>query len=131
MEKVVLPERLPDETTLGEKYKPAMSIMDQATADEYFEVLVEHTMRIAGKSRVEAESIERKNLGYVAGYYGHEVRLRVEKLFMCQHPMLGRASDGRPTPEEAFDAGVRWAERQKSGNKVEANGEWFNDGKGM
>lgn len=68
--------KLPSKITFGEKYDPAMAITDQAAADEYFESLVEHTMRF-GADRVEAERLERKNLGYFAGYYGSETRERV------------------------------------------------------
>jgi len=130
MGRVALPESIPDETTMGEKYNPAMEIEDQVIADEYFEMLVEHNMRISDNSRLEAENIERSNLGYIAGYYDHETRLRVEKLFVCRHPMLGKASDEKPTPEEAFEMGQQWATREKTKHIVNANGEWFNDGKG-
>lgn len=72
--------------TTGEKYGPAMEITDQATADDYFEKCVTHSM-IFGNTRKEAEDIERQNLGYYAGYYDNETRERVERLFHCQHPL--------------------------------------------
>ena len=97
--------------TIGDKYKPAMEITDQAEADAYFEKCVQHTMSF-GKDRTEAEKIERQNLGYFAGYYGHETRERVEQLFRCAHPIFGNASDGAPTAEEAFEAGRKLAEEQ-------------------
>lgn len=102
---------LPLKPTLGEKYEPAMRIEGQREADEYFEVLVEHALR-AGITRDEAEAIERQNLGYFAGYYGADVRARVERLFRCAHPVFGAiAEKGEPSPEEAFDAGIEWARR--------------------
>ncbi len=91
--------------TIGEKYGPAMEMTDQAEADKYFEVLVQHGM-IHSNSREKAESIEKQNLGYYAGYYSEETRRRVERLFQCAHPIFGKASDGTPTPEEAFQAGI-------------------------
>lgn len=97
---------LPLKITLGDKYEPAMSIERQRDADEYFERLVEHSIR-HGLSREEAESLERQNLGYFAGYYNTEVRARVERLFHCEHPIFGAiASNGPPTPEAAFTSGV-------------------------
>ena len=101
--------------TYREKYDPAMKIMDQSEADTYFEECVQHTM-IFGSSREEAESIERQNLGYYAGYYDHETRLRVEKLFSCKHPVFGLAEEGSPTPKEAFEMG------EKLGSDMEAKG---------
>lgn len=79
----------PVKITIGDKYSPAMEITDQEAADAYFERLVAHSM--LWHSRDEAERIERINLGYYAGYYSHETRLRVEKLFRCAHPVFGEA----------------------------------------
>lgn len=107
--------KLPDTVTYGQKYDPAMKITTQEEADEYFEILVEHTMRIreGGCTREEAESIERANLGYIAGYYDDEVRERVERLFNCAHPVFGKISEnGRPTAEQAFQAGRDWIAKE-------------------
>lgn len=98
--------------TVGEKYRPAMEVLTQKEADEYFEVLVQSTMEHWGKTREEAESLERQNLGYFAGYYGEETRERVERLFCCAHPLLGRIADHNPSPEECFKMGQEWAESQ-------------------
>ncbi len=95
--------------TIGAKYSPAMEMADQAEADAYFEECVTHTMGF-GKSREEAEGIERGNLGYYAGYYSKETRLRVERLFGCAHPVFGAIAErGPPTSEEAIAAGRRMA----------------------
>ena len=94
--------------TYGDKYGPAMEITDQKLADQYFEKCVKHTMSF-GNNREQAEDIERQNLGYQAGYYDHETRLRVERLFSCKHPVFGSAEDGKPTPEEAFKLGKKLA----------------------
>lgn len=100
---------LPRNIAIGEKYGPAMAFTTQAEADSCFEQLVEHTMSF-GKSREEAESIERQNLGYYAGYYDHETRERVERLYGCKHPIFGAIAErGQPTAAEAFEAGQRMA----------------------
>jgi len=99
---------LADKITIGEKYDPAMQISTQAEADAYFELCVEHTMRLRPCERAEAESIERQNLGYYAGYCSNGTRERVERLFKCEHPIFGAiATKGAPTPEEAFEAGFK------------------------
>jgi len=99
--------------TIGEKYGPAMEMTDQAQADAYFEECVAHTMSF-GSSREQAESIERQNLGYYAGYYSHETRERVERLFHCTHPVFGAIKDnGPPTPLQAFNSGVSAARSRR------------------
>lgn len=101
---------LPKEITIGDKYGPAMEIQTQAEADEYFEVCVQHCMS-HGRTRQEAESVERSNLGYFAGYCSHETRERVERLFRCAHPIFGSiAKHGAPTPEKAFEMGKQIGE---------------------
>lgn len=93
------------EITIGEKYGPAMAITDQAAADAYFEECVQHTM-VFVKDRAEAEKIERGNLGYFARYCSDETRARVERLFLCSHPIFGAiAVNGAPTAEQALRAG--------------------------
>ena len=101
-------KRLPKKITMGDKYDPAMTISEQEEADGYFELLVQHGM-LFGKTREQAEADERTSLGYYAGYYDRETRIRVENLFRCRHPVFGLAADGVPTPEEAFEAGVQMA----------------------
>lgn len=96
--------RFLEKLTHGEKYGPAMKMTDASEANDYFEALVEYAMRF-GRSREEAEKVERSNLGYYAGYYNLETRLRVERLFGCEHPFFGSAMDGQPTPGEAFEIG--------------------------
>jgi len=96
-------EDFPSQITFGQKYGPAMAIQTQAAADAYFEKCVRHTMSHHGKTRKAAESLERQNLGYYAGYYGDETRERVERLFKCAHPVFGAIAEKRsPSPEKAF-----------------------------
>lgn len=105
---------LPHTITMGDKYGPAMTMADQAEADAYFERLVQHGMEW-GNDRAEAERIERANLGYYAGYYSHETRARVERLFRCSHPIFGAiAKNGPPTPDQALKAGLEMGRRHAS-----------------
>jgi hypothetical protein len=102
------------EMTIGEKYGPAMTITDEAEAAAYFERCVAHSMEHFGKTRHEAEELERANLGYYAGYYDPETRERVERLFSCAHPVFGKVERfGQPTPEQAVAAGVRRAQEAR------------------
>lgn len=97
---------LPEKMTIGEKYDPAMKITDQAEADAYFQICVDHSMTYHRKTREEAEALERINLGYYAGYGSSETRERVERLFRCSHPVFGSiAKVGAPTTEEALAMG--------------------------
>lgn len=99
-------KEFPSEITIGDKYKPAMEIDDQAEADAYFERCVTHRMSF-GKTRQEAEAEERANLGYFAGYYGPETRERAERLFRCAHPIFGSITQkGPPSSSEALAAGI-------------------------
>lgn len=87
-----------------------MSITDEALALKYFDALIVRHLRLTATSRDQAGAIERSNLGYFAGYYDHETRARVERLFNCAHPIFGAiAEKGPPTAEEAFMAGVALA----------------------
>lgn len=98
--------------TIGEKYGPAMAIMSQDKADAYFEECVKHSMSF-GKTREEAEYIERQNLGYYAGYHSHATRLRVERLFNCQHPVFGAAERGPVSIDDAIGTGMALAKGGK------------------
>lgn len=112
-----------DKITLRDLFGPAMelSVEHQEDADRFFEALVDFAVRTNAISeeqktlpREELEAIQRSNLGYYAGYYDHETRIRVEKLFNCSHPIFGGASRGEPTPLEAFTKGVNAADEVKS-----------------
>lgn len=98
--------RMEKNISVGDKYGPGMAITDPTEATAYFEKCVAHTMSW-GKSREEAEDIERQNFGYYAGYYSDETRARVEKLFRCSHPVFGAIRErGAPTSNEALTAGM-------------------------
>jgi hypothetical protein len=94
--------------TVGEVYSPAMSITTKKEADEYFKVLVDRCMTFAFENKNLKMAIDtvKSNLGYYAGYYDHKTRERVEHLFNCEHPVLGKAIEHQPS-EECFEAGKR------------------------
>lgn len=105
-----------ERVTVQDKYGPAMLIEDQTEAHLYFDACVRHSMTVAQITREQAEEIERANLGYYAGYYGDDVRARVERLYRCAHPIFGPiASRGKPTPEQAFAAGYQLGRERSSG----------------
>jgi hypothetical protein len=74
-------------------------------------------MRFGGKSREDAENVERSNLGYFAGYYNAETMERVNRLFKTTHPIFGGTI---PTPEEAFEAGRQLAAGTKADGPADA-----------
>ena len=87
---------------------PAMKITTEADAKEWFSEAVAWMKDVHNKEEEAAASILRSNLGYYAGYYDHDTRARVERLFSCAHPIFGAiAEKGAPSVEEAFAAGVR------------------------
>jgi hypothetical protein len=104
---------LPPGITYGKKYDRAMDIKTQEEADEYFELCVQHTMSF-GKSREEAEQIEKTNFGYWAGYFSADTRQRIERLFRCEHPFFGSIDkNGPPSAERALKLGIAWGKQTK------------------
>lgn len=88
-------------------YDHAMRITDQAEADAYLETLIVDNMEASGRTRAEADEIVRENLAICAGYFSHETRARVERLFRCKHPMLGAIAEvGTRTPEQNYELGA-------------------------
>lgn len=83
------PDWTKDDLTIGELYRPAMEITEQAEADLYLARLIEHRARVSALSYAEAEQIERSNLGYFAGYFDLDTMQRVERLFGGIHPVFG------------------------------------------
>lgn len=97
--------------TYGECLHPPMKIEERADADQYFKDYVAYIQKHLDieprKDALTAEQIAKINLGYFAGYYDHETRKRVERLFKCSHPVFGSAERRIPTPQEALEAGLR------------------------
>ena len=88
-----------------ELYGPAMEITNSEEADAYLKELVNYYVEL-GNPPDRAEDIVRTNLSWYAGYFDHETRLRVERLFDCQHPILGEAADAEPSPNTTLLLGA-------------------------
>lgn len=95
--------------TYADCYDPAMNITDQADADQYKAELIKYQGKFPHE-KYSAEQVVNINLGYYAGYYSHEVRERVERLFKVSHPIFGSISDnGAPSAKQALEAGIKAA----------------------
>lgn len=100
--------------TFRECLDRAMKITDQQDADQYLKEYVafiqNHLDKEPREDNMTAEQIAKINLGYYAGYYGDDTREQVERLFHCSHPIFGSIKEnGSPTPQQAFNAGVKSA----------------------
>lgn len=105
--------------TIGETYGPAMAVTDQGEADAVFAALVAGHLAVRPQDgAAEAGRVQRQNLGYYAGYYDHDTRRRVERLFRCCHPVFGPAGDEPLPPEDAFAIGVAAGRRLREGGSI-------------
>src|SRR5690348_5937319 len=100
--------------TYGETLMPAMEITDEADAKQYLKSYVEHIQKTLDENPLNdsmtAEEIAKTNLAYFAGYYSNETRERVERLFICSHPIFGSMKDnGDPTFKQALKAGKNFS----------------------
>jgi hypothetical protein len=100
-------------STRNDTFDAAMRITDQVEADDWLRRAVDARLRILsapGMPEVTREHVERSirdDLAYFAGYYGDEVRERVERLFDCAHPYFAKIADNGPsTFEEALRMGM-------------------------
>lgn len=94
-----------EKRTYGETLGPAMDMTDPEEAKAFKAAYVSWMVRTQDIDEEEATDLVNQNLGYYAGYYDHETRLRVEELFECSHPVFGSAEDGPPDSAAAFAAG--------------------------
>jgi len=62
--------------------------------------------------------ITKSNLGYYAGYYDEETRIRVEKMFQCVHPVFGQYTKNKLTSEQVFEMGRRRGLRMLRKKKI-------------
>lgn len=81
----------PTGNTIGELYKPAMEIDNEADAQFYLGKLIERRMlpENGGYTEEDARALELSNLGYYSGYYDNETFERVNRLFKAVHPIFG------------------------------------------
>jgi hypothetical protein len=104
--------------TYGECLEPAMEITDAEEAKNYLTEYTVYQQKMMDKEKLDykgltAEQIAKQNLGYFAGYYNDETRLRIEELFICSHPFFGKAENGIPTNREAFEIGVNYDKKRR------------------
>lgn len=97
--------------TYGDCLKPAMEITDKEDSIQYKTDYIAFTQKELDTNPSQdgntAEDIVNSNLGYFAGYYDSETRKRVERLFMCSHPVFGSIEkNGSPSSEDAFVHGI-------------------------
>jgi len=109
--------------TYGEALGPAMEITNQEDATQYFNdyvaYLENHLRKKPRNDDMTAEEIAKINLGYYAGYYDNETRRRVERLFICSHPIFGKIEKHIPTTEEAYEAGLKLRFSTQTAKEVE------------
>lgn len=78
--------------TYGECLTPAMEITEQQDADQYKAAYIEYQSQFLNgglsESGLTAEQMVNINLAYYAGYYSNYIRERVERLFVCSHPIF-------------------------------------------
>jgi hypothetical protein len=114
-----------DELSFHEIFEQALKINTKEEAASY---LADYSKWIKiksfGKEQVkEPEDIIRENFGYYAGYYSHDVRRKIERLFECEHPIFGSIEkNGPPTMQQAFALGLEMGAKirdEKAQSKIE------------
>lgn len=110
-----------NETSNFDNYiEKAMRVTTPLQAKTIFKFLVEKLLEhsrlkafpwrenLKNLTHEDAVMITKQRLGYCAGYHGAETRYRVEELFECEHPIMGKISLlGEPTADEAYQCGYR------------------------
>ena len=80
------------EPTVADLLDPAMKIIIQEDADQYFEKYSDYIWALINKDGnpkgLSAEKVARNHLVYYAAYHSDEVRARVKKLFKCEYSDL-------------------------------------------
>jgi len=89
--------------------------MNRHEANLILEAQAEEMIAIGEKDAEEAKRIIRTNIGYIAGYYNHEIADRAYELFDTEHPIFGRKW---PSPEEALRLGMEHGRRSKERSKL-------------
>lgn len=102
------------EKTYGEQFKEAMACKTREKAEEWLKNEIKRHVSLYGGTPDEAKSIILSNIGYMAGYYSKEHSEHIHKMFGAVHPIFGTPDYWDKTkPEDAFQAGVSMAKRQK------------------
>ena len=97
--------------TYREAYEPIMAATTKEEAEAQFERCVAcHLQQEPSHSRDVAVEVQKRNVGYYAGYYDAETRNRVYAWLNTEHPIFG---DMTPSADEAIAAGVQLAEGRR------------------
>lgn len=96
--------------TVGVVYRPVLEVKTQEEANQMLSKIIRYLMANNEDDYTEEElkDIALSNIGYVTGYASAETARRVNNLFKTAHPIFGNT---RPTPEEAFKAGINLGQR--------------------
>lgn len=107
--------------TAGEIFDLALQVTTKEHAEAFINEYAEDWFQnnnAEGRTLEQIKTICRQNLGFFAGYYSDETRAKIEDLFSTEHPIFGKISKHKPTPEEAFNAGLKMGEAaRKEGAK--------------
>jgi hypothetical protein len=98
---------------LTKRLDEAMQAQTEGEAAAHVAAIVEEMQRLTAEplTAERLDAIARENIGYWAGYYSHETRERVEKVYACEHPFFGKIAEyGAPSPTIALEAGMIMAQ---------------------
>lgn len=90
---------------MGRVTPEIMAMFDGACRAKNPEEAGAHVKKVAQECQQD-ETWARKAICYWAGYFSHAVRLRVEKVYECEHPCFGPATRGAMDPTQAFFMGL-------------------------
>jgi hypothetical protein len=89
------------------------------TKEQADAILKEQVEEIVALGDINEEEATRRflaNIGYFAGYYGHDTADKAYDLFGTQHPIWGRE---HPTPSQILKMGIEYGQRVRDGKKVQ------------
>lgn len=98
--------------TIGELYDAVFAIHDEVSARVFYDDYVTWAKEFAQaryRSQEGAETLVRSNIGWIfgEGMPKSDINMWI-KVCGASHPIFGTAL---PTPDEAFEAGLKYAER--------------------
>lgn len=105
---------IPAKATLGEILDDVTAIAkagDRVAADRYRQMLINRRiLNVPPEPLIDSEQTIAENIGYLSGYASTEMRHVICDIFGTTHPFFG---DTDPTPDEAFQMGMDWAQENK------------------
>ena len=104
-------KRKPEKFNLGDLHRIKTKEEAEQFIKEYLKVFDKEHSEMPHEERMR---IIKSNIGYCSGYYDAADATRILELFDTCHPVFGKS---RPTPKEAFEAGVRMGEAMRKQGK--------------